>query len=296
MEYLKVKELAKKWGVSERTVRNYCSSNRIEGAKLNGKTWMVPANTKKPYRSNQKKNKNYLLDALKKEKKNAIKGGIYDKLQVDFSYNSNHIEGNKLNYELCKYIYETNSIASKSEALDIDDLLEVINHFSCIDMTIENAKKPLSESFIKSLHRTFKNGSSDTRTDGFRAGEYKKFPNEVAGKETTSPKEVKIYMKSLINEYNTTKEKTLDDILDFHYRFEMIHPFADGNGRVGRLIIFKECLRNNIVPFIIYEDFKAFYYRGLDNWEKNRGYLRDTCTSAQESFKKYLDNYGINYN
>ncbi len=295
MEYLKVKDVAMKWGVSERTVRNYCSSNKISGVKLQGKTWLIPINSKKPQRLNKKGNKNYLLDSLKNEKKSAKAAGLYDKLQVDFSYNSNHMEGNKISFEQCKYLYEQNKLPEQLASLNVDDLLEVVNHFACFDMVVENAKKPLSESFIKKLHKTFKNGSSDSRVEGCKAGDYKKFPNEVGGKPTTDPKEVKIYMKSLLDEYNMIKEKTLDDILDFHYKFEKIHPFSDGNGRVGRLIIFKECLRNNILPFIIYEDFKAFYYMGLDTWENKRGYLRDTCKSAQESFKNYLDYYGVYY-
>ena len=177
-----------------------------------------------------------------------------------------------------------------------DDIVETANHFQCINMVIEQANYPISESFIKQLHFTLKNGTSDSRKNWFAVGDYKKIPNEVGGKETCPPEQVGEKIAALLKAYNQTKEKTLDDLLDFHYQFECIHPFQDGNGRVGRLLLFKECLRNNIVPFIIDENLKLFYYRGLHQWRTERGYLRDTCLTAQDRFKQYLDYFRIPYN
>ena len=180
-------------------------------------------------------------------------------------------------------------------AVKVDDVVETANHFKCIDMVIDSAAHVLSEAFIKQLHATLKSGMSNSRQDWFAVGDYKKLPNEVGGMDTAQPEEVASQMKKLLSEYNANKEKSFDDLLDFHYRFERIHPFQDGNGRVGRLVLFKECLRNNIVPFIIDEDTKLYYYRGLKEWERERGYLRDTCLAAQDKFKKYLDYFRIPY-
>ena len=174
-------------------------------------------------------------------------------------------------------------------------MVETANHFKCIDMIIDSANHLLSEAFIKQLHAVLKSGSTDSRLDWFAVGEYKRLPNEVGGMDTTAPENVGAEMKKLLAEYNAIKNKTFDDLLDFHYRFERIHPFQDGNGRVGRLLLFKECLRNNIVPFIIEDDIKMFYYRGLKEWPTERGYLRDTCLSAQDKFKKYLDYFRVPY-
>ncbi len=295
MRYIKVGELAKKWGLSERTVRNYCANNRLDGAKLIGKTWMIPEDVNKPDRINKKRNSNELLSTFIKEKKNGKKGGIYHKVQIDFTYNSNHIEGSCLSKEQTRYIYETNTIGLSEASVNVDDIVETANHFRCIDLVIENANKQLSEGFIKSIHLCLKNGSSDSRDERFVVGEYKKLPNEVGGEKTTLPEDVKSEIRDLIKKYNSIKGKTFDDILDFHYKFEKIHPFSDGNGRVGRLIMFKECLKNNIVPFIIDDDLKLFYYRGLKNWKKERGYLRDICLNAQDKFKGDLDYFRIEY-
>ncbi len=299
LEYLKVSKVAEKWGISERTVRNYCANNRVEGAVLIGKIWHIPKNAKKPSRANQKKNTNYLLNTLLREKKSALKGGIYHKIQIEFTYNSNHIEGSTLSHDQTKYIYETRLVGAGT-SINVDDVVETANHFRCIDMVIENANYRLSEAFIKKLHFMLKNGTSDARKDWFAVGEYKKLPNEVGGKETEKPEDVSLAIKNLL-EYYHQKEghkkvpKTLDDLLDFHYQFERIHPFQDGNGRVGRLILLKECLKYNIVPFIIDEELKLFYYRGLDQWEYEKGYLRDTCLTAQDKFKGYLDYFRIPY-
>lgn len=236
-----------------------------------------------------------LLEILADEKKTQRKGGIYHKIQVDMTYNSNHIEGSRLTHDQTRYIYETNTIGFENGAVNVDDIMETVNHFRCIDIVIENAEKNLSEKLIKDLHKTLKNGTADNRRDWFTVGEYKKLPNEAGGLETTSPEEVANTMNDLLNRYNSRSIHTLDDIIAFHYEFERIHPFQDGNGRIGRLIMFKECLKNNIVPFILSEDLKLFYYRGLKEWRSERGYLTDTILTAQDRFKAYLDYFKINY-
>ena len=296
MRYLSVTEIAKKWELSERSVRNYCSKGRVNGAFLTGKTWNIPENAKKPERTNKRKEKSVtLLDILRDQKASKYPGGIYHKTQIDLTYNSNHIEGSRLTHDQTRYIFETNTIVVENEVLNVDDVIETVNHFRCIDMIIENAKTALTEKFIKELHLILKNGTSDSRKDWFAVGDYKKFPNEVGGMGTTLPKEVADKMKELLAEYNTEEEKTFEDILDFHVKFERIHPFQDGNGRVGRLIMFKECLKYNIVPFIIDDDLKMFYYRGLKEWNNEKGYLTDTCLRAQDKYKAYLDYFKIHY-
>jgi Fic family protein len=296
MRYFSVCEIAKKWSVSERSVRNYCAKGRVNGAFLTGKTWNIPENAEKPERSNKRKElQKTLLDILQEEKKNRYSGGIYHKTQIDLTYNSNHIEGSRLTHEQTRYIFETNTIGMENEVLNVDDVVETANHFRCIDMIIDNAKTTLSERFIKELHLILKNGTSDSRKDWFAVGDYKKLPNEVGGLDTVLPEDVAAQMKVLLSEYNAKEEKTLEDILDFHVRFEKIHPFQDGNGRVGRLIMFKECLKYNIVPFIIEDNLKMFYYRGLKEWSKEKGYLQDTCLTAQDRYKTSLDYFRIPY-
>ncbi|MBQ3417324.1 MAG: Fic family protein [Ruminococcus sp.] len=295
MKYISVAQAAKLWGISERSVRNYCAQGRIPDAFLTGKTWSIPETATKPDRVNKnKEDKRDLLSVLKAEKASKIHGGIYHKIQIDLTYNSNHIEGSQLTHDQTRYIFETNTIGI-TESVKVDDIVETANHFKCIDMIIDSASYALSESFIKQLHLVLKSGTTDSRLDWFAVGDYKKIPNEVGGKDTVAPEDVAKEMKKLIAEYNRTKEKSFDDLLDFHYRFESIHPFQDGNGRVGRLILFKECMRNGIVPFIITDDLKMFYYRGLKNWKDERGYLRDTCLTAQDRFKAVLDYFMIPY-
>ena len=295
MRYLSVSEIAKKWNISERSVRNYCAQGRIDGAFLTGKTWNIPEDANKPERSNMRKKQLTLLDVLQEEKTNQYSGGIYHKTQIDMTYNSNHMEGSRLTHDQTRYIFETNTIGVENEVLNVDDVIETVNHFCCIDMIIDHAKSALTEKFIKELHRTLKSGTSDSRKDWFAVGDYKKLPNEVGGMETVQPEEVAKKMKALLREYNAKSEKNFDDILDFHVKFERIHPFQDGNGRVGRLIMFKECLKYHIVPFIIEEDFKLFYYRGLKEWDNEKGYLTDTCLAAQDKYKTYLDYFRIEY-
>lgn len=296
MNYLSVAETAKKWNISERSVRNYCAQERIPGAVLIGKTWHIPENAEKPARSNGKKTPvKTLLSILQEEKRTKYAGSIYHKTQIDLTYNSNHIEGSRLTHDQTRYIFETNTIGVENEVLNVDDVIETSNHFRCIDLIIDHAASTLSEHFIKKLHHILKTSTSDSRKDWFTVGEYKRLPNEVGGMQTSLPEEVADKMKSLLSDYNAVPKKTLDDILDFHVRFERIHPFQDGNGRVGRLIMFKECLKYNIVPFIIEENLKLFYYRGLKEWYNEKGYLTDTCLTAQDKYKAYLDYFRIPY-
>lgn len=296
MRYLSVIEIAKKWNISERSVRNYCAHGRVQGAFLTGKTWNIPENAEKPERSNKKKGHTLtFLDILREQKEGKYSGGIYHRTQIDLTYNSNHMEGSRLTRNQTRYIFETNTVGVENEVLNVDDVIETVNHFRCIDLVIDHADDILSEKFIKELHLTLKNGTSDSRKDWFAVGKYKKIPNEVGGMDTALPEEVADKMKTLLKEYNVIKEKTLEDILDFHVKFERIHPFQDGNGRVGRLIMFKESLKHNIVPFIIEDNLQLFYYRGLKEWDNEKGYLTDTCLTAQDKYKTYLNYFRIAY-
>ena len=296
MNYLSVADVAKKWNISERSVRNYCSKGRIEGAFLTGKTWNIPENAKKPERMNKRKEKpKTLLAILQEEKASKYSGGIYHKTQIDLTYNSNHMEGSRLTHDQTRFIFETNTIGIENEVVNVDDIIETTNHFRCIEMIIDHVKMELNEKFIKELHFILKSGTSDSKKDWFSVGDYKKFPNEVGNMKTPLPEEVDHLMKDLLKEYTSKKEKTFEDILDFHVQFERIHPFQDGNGRIGRLIMFKECLKYNIVPFIIEDNLKIFYYRGLKEWNNERGYLVDTCLAAQDRYKSCLDYFRINY-
>ena len=296
MRYLSVTEIAKKWEVSERSVRNYCAQGRVNGAFITSKIWNIPENAEKPERINKRKEvKITLLDILKEQKANKYSGGIYHKTQIDLTYHSNHMEGSRLTHDQTRYIFETNTIGVEKEVLNVDDVIETVNHFHCIDIIIDSARAVLTEKFIKDLHFILKNGTSDSRKDWFAVGDYKKLPNEVGGMDTTIPEEVADKMKTLLMEYNAKDAKTFEDILDLHVKFERIHPFQEGNGRIGRLIMFKECLKNNIVPFIVDDNLKMFYYRGLKEWDNEKGYLTDTCLTAQDKYKAYLDYFRIVY-
>lgn len=296
MKYLSVVEIAKKWKISERSVRNYCAQGRVQGAFLTGKTWNIPENALKPGRILKESQRRItLLDVMKRELESKLPGGIYHKVQIDLTFNSNHMEGSKLTHDQTRYIFETNTIGITKEVVNVDDVVETANHFKCIDRMIEEANHILSEKFLKELHLVLKNGTSDSRKDWFAVGEYKRNANEVGGNATTAPENVSKEMKALLFAYNQKKQITLEDLLEFHVRFECIHPFQDGNGRIGRLILFKECLRHNIVPFIITEQTKLYYYQGLKEWNQERGYLRDTCLMAQDQFKLVLDYFKIPY-
>ena len=294
MEFVSVAEIARRWGVSERTVRNYCASGRIAGAFLTGKTWSIPANATRPERINKAAPRS-LLEHLQAEKAARLSGGIYHRVQIDLTYNSNHMEGSRLTHDQTRFIFETNTVGISEEAVNVDDIIEASNHFRCIDWIIDNAKHPLNEKSIKHLHAMLKSGTSDSRKKWFAVGEYKRLPNEVGGRMTTAPERVAEELAALLTEYNASPAKTLEELIEFHVRFERIHPFQDGNGRIGRLILFKECLRWGIVPFIIEDDLKMFYYRGLSEWDDLRGYLMDTCLTAQDRFKKTLDDFRIKY-
>ena len=296
-KFITVKEAANKWNVSERSVRNYCVLGRVPDAVFENGCWLIPEIAKKPTRLNEKENKNHLLERLREEKKHQISGGIYHKLQIDLTYNSNHIEGSELTHDQTRYIFETRTIGleSTNTSVKVDDVIETINHFSAIDRVIDFANYELSESFIKELHKILKTGTSDSRLSWFAIGEYKKRANEVGGLATTSPQQVNDEMKKLISDYNQKDKHSFEEIVEFHVKFERIHPFQDGNGRVGRLIILKECLKNNIVPFVILDNKKMFYYRGLKNWNQERGWLLDTCLDGQDTVKAYLDYFGIVY-
>lgn len=294
MNYISVSEFAKKWNVPERTVRNYCATGKIKGAFLTGKTWNIPSDTTLPGQGNKRKfSRNPLLNHLKEQKDMRLKGGIYHRTQIDLTYNSNRIEGSKLTHDQTRYIFETNTIGVSTESVNVDDIIETTSHFRCIDLIIDKANAKLTESFIKELHFLLKSGTSDSRKDWFNVGEYKKLPNEVGGNETCPPKEVAARIKELLSNYHRGERKTFEDIIDFHYQFEIIHPFQYGNGRVGRLIMFKECLANNIIPFIIDEDIKLFYYRGLQEWPRVKDYLLDTCLTAQDNYKAILEYFEI---
>lgn len=294
MQYNSVPEMAKKWQISERSVRNYCAQGRIAGVVREGRTWRIPVEAEKPERIN-KQSQRTLLDILREEKASRYSGGIYHKTQIELTYNSNHMEGSRLTHEQTRYIFETNTLGVENEVVNVDDVIETANHFRCIDVIIDKAKAVLSEKLMKELHRILKTGTSDARKDWFAVGAYKRLPNEVGGRDTALPEEVGEKMQALLVRYNSKKQKTFEDILDFHVQFERIHPFQDGNGRVGRLIMFKECLKYNIVPFIIEDSLKLFYYRGLKEWDKEKGYLTDTCLAAQDRYKAYLDYFRIGY-
>jgi len=237
-----------------------------------------------------------LLDVLREQKAMKMKGGIYHKTQIDLTYNSNHIEGSRLTHEQTRYIFETNTIGvTADETVNVNDVVETVNHFRCIDLIIDRAEETLSEELMKTLHGILKSGTSDSRKEWFAIGDYKRLPNEVGGERTCEPELVHDSMQRLLAEYNSQPYHTLEDILDLHVRFEKIHPFQDGNGRVGRLVMFKECLRSGIVPFIITDELKMFYYRGLREWGHIDGYLTDTCLTAQDQYKAALDYFRIKY-
>lgn len=297
MGFLSAAEVAKVWGVSERSVRNYCAQGRVPGAFLTGKTWSIPSDAAKPTRSNSKEHSaSPLLARLLEEKASRIKGGIYHKVQVELTYNSNHIEGSRLSLDQTRLIFETAIVDVQGEPMRVDDIVETQNHFRAIDYVIDHAQDPVSEGMIKELHRILKAGTTDSAKDWFAVGEYKRLPNEVGGRKTALPEDVSKEVKALLGAYGPRSKHSLEAIIDFHVGFERIHPFQDGNGRVGRLIMFKECLANGVVPFIIADDMKASYYRGLSEWDHEKGFLTGTCLTAQDRFKAELDYFRIPFN
>ena len=291
MKYISTAEFADKHGISERTARNYCNGGKIDGAFLTGKTWNIPHDAALPARKISARRESALLTTLREQKSMGLKGGIYHKLQIALTYNSNHMEGSRLTEDQTRLIFETRTVSG--DCIPVDDVQETSNHFRCVDMVIDCATQHMSEKLILTLHGMLKSGTSDALKSWFAVGAYKLLENEVGGRDTTPPHEVAREVKRLIRDYNKIKNKQLDDILDFHHRFECIHPFQDGNGRIGRLLMLKECLAHGIVPFIITDALKGFYYRGLQHWPAIPGYLRDTCLTAQDSFKDWLVKFRI---
>lgn len=293
-DYISVREWAELNGVSERTARNYCAKGKLEGAYLVGKTWNIPKDAEVSKRGSMEK-KSPLLSILQEQMTGKVKGGIYHRIQIDLTYNSNHIEGSRLTHDQTRYIFETNTIGVTDESVNVDDIIETTNHFRAIDFILTETSGKLTEFFIKHIHFLLKSGTSDERKSWFNVGDYKRLPNEVGGNDTVAPEDVHKAVKTLLREYNNKSKPSLEEIIDFHQRFEAIHPFQDGNGRVGRLIMFRECLRHGYVPFIITDELKMFYYRGLRSWPSVKGYLMDTCLSAQDDFKLLLNKFRIPY-
>lgn len=284
-----IQEAALQWGIGERQVRTLCENGRIPGAKKQDGMWLIPADAVKPTRKSRKPDG--LLTRLQAERKHKTHGGIYHRVQVDMTYNSNHIEGSKLTKDQTRFIYETKTIGLEENAvIPVNDIVETVNHFRCMDFIIDTAGKELTQPYIKRLHALLKSGTEDS----FAVGDYKKFPNEVGDHVTTPPENVSAEMARLLTKYKE-QEKTLETLVSFHADFESIHPFQDGNGRVGRLILFKECLHYGIVPFIITDELRLYYYRGLSRWKDEKGFLMDTCLTAQDAMKKYLDYFRIPY-
>ena len=290
-----VSQFAEQFGLSERTVRNYCKAGKLPGAILVGKVWSIPDDAMPPAKGKSKR-VSPLLKALREEKESRLRGGIYHRTMIDMTYSSNHIEGSKLTHEMTRMIFETHTLGVEAgQTINVDDILETVNHFRCMDFIIDHAEERLSEPMIRLLHRMLKTGTSDAEKDWFRIGEYKLLANEVGGISTSDPKDVGRDMRELLRDYRSIKEVRVEDIIAFHQRFECIHPFQDGNGRVGRLIMFKECLGHGIVPFIITDELRLFYYRGLREWDNTHGYLLDTCLTAQDFYKNMMDYFRIKY-
>ena len=293
MGVLSAAEIAELWGVSERSVRNYCAQGRVPGAFLTGKTWNIPSDATKPARSNARMSgESSLLARLREEKAAKTKGGIYHKVQVELTYNSNHIEGSKLTEDQTRLIFETNTI-DVGDGIPVDDILETVHHFRAIDYMIDVAEEELTEEIIKHLHYILKHDTTVSQLSWFAVGDYKKRANMVGGRETAKPNDVPKRMREMLYDYNEKATVTVNDIIALHAEFEYIHPFQDGNGRVGRLVALKECLHHGIIPFIIEDSKKHFYYRGLSEWRNEKGWLTDTCLDGQDTFIRLMDSLDI---
>ena len=276
-------------GISSRTVAKIGRGEKIAAHVLAKIAAYLSCTPEELYRSISD---NLLLQTLRDEKSIRMPGGLYHELQVRMTYNSNHIEGSKLSEDQTRMIFETNTV-DVGEGIPVDDIIETVNHFRAIDYVIDHAEEPLTEDIIKELHRILKQSTKDSTLSWFAVGDYKKRANVVGGRETAKPKDVPARMKALLSDYESLDAVSIENVIKFHYNFERIHPFQDGNGRVGRLIALKECLRHSIVPFIIEDSKKMFYYRGLSEWESERGYLTDTCLDGQDTFKKLLSMFDI---
>ena len=293
MEYMSVAEAAQKWGLTPRNVQIHCEKGNIPGVTMQGKSWQIPVDAGRPMRKPRAKGMpRSILEALKSEKRGRISGGLYHRLQIDITYNSNHIEGSRLTHEQTRWIFETKTIGNIGPDVPVDDIVETANHFRAVDIVIESAGAALTEQYIKKLHAQLKGGTSDSRKTWFKVGEYKKLDNVVGEMETCPAKDVHREMSKLLTWWKNA-DKTFENLLDLHVRFEQIHPFQDGNGRVGRLILLKECLKYNITPFVIAENFKQFYYLGLQDWRQGRhARLMDACRTGQDVFILGLRQFG----
>ena len=293
MKYMSVAEAAKKWGLTPRSVQIHCVKGNIPGVNLLGKVWQIPADAARPERKPRMRGlPTSILAALKSEKRGRISGGLYHRLQIDFTYNSNHIEGSRLTHEQTRWIFETKTIGELPGDIPVDDIVETANHFRCIDIVIESAGAALTERYVKGLHYQLKSGTTDSRKEWFAVGDYKRLDNVVGEMETCPAKDVHREMAKLLGWWKDA-EKTFENLLDLHVRFEQIHPFQDGNGRVGRLILLKECLKYGITPFIIADDMRKYYYLGLQEWRAgSRPRLLDTCRTGQDIFIVGLGKFG----
>lgn len=281
--------LAQELGISSRTVAKISRGEKVAGHVIVKIAAFLDCKPEELYRS---VSDNALLQTLRDEKSIRMPGGLYHELQVRMTYNSNHIEGSKLSEDQTRLIFETNTV-DVGEGIPVDDIIETVNHFRAIDYVIDYAEDALTEDVIKHLHRILKQSTRDSALAWFAVGDYKKRANTVGGRETAKPKDVSARMQALLSDYEALETVSIDDIIRFHCEFERIHPFQDGNGRVGRLIALKECLRYNIVPFIIEDSKKMYYYRGLSEWDTEKGYLTDTCLDGQDTFKKLMAMFDI---
>ncbi|MCR5227029.1 MAG: Fic family protein [Eubacterium sp.] len=284
-------ELTKELGLSSRTVAKIAKKEPLSLNTLNKISNYLGVPSELLMREISE---NEILQILRDEKDVRLSGGLYHELQVRMTYNSNHIEGSKLSEDQTRLIFETNTV-DVGDGVSVDDILETVHHFRAIDYVIDIAEEELNEDIIKKLHYILKHDTKDSMLSWFAVGDYKKRANVVGGRKTTKPADVHKAMKALLEEYNTKEKKTIEDIITLHAEFEYIHPFQDGNGRVGRLVALKECLHHNLIPFIIEDSKKAYYYRGLTEWKNEKGWLIDTCLDGQDTFKNLLDLFDIKY-
>lgn len=292
MQFAIIDEIAEKWGITPRQVRSYCAKGRIPGATLAHGEWRIPKDAAKPERKSRRTFPTTVLGVLDAERSSRISGGLYHRLQIDFTYNSNHIEGSRLTHEQTRWIFETKTIGEVGSDVPVDDIVETANHFRAIDSVISTAKAALTEAYVKRLHEILKSGTTDSRKEWFAVGDYKRLDNVVGEMDTCPAKNVRREMTKLLDWWKSAA-KSFENLLDLHVRFEQIHPFQDGNGRVGRLILLKECLKHGITPFIIADDMRKFYYLGLQEWRQGRRMrLLDTCRAAQDIFIAGLRKFG----
>ncbi|MBR1921904.1 MAG: Fic family protein [Kiritimatiellae bacterium] len=293
MKYITAKEAAKKWGLTPRSVQLHCEKGNVPGVNLLGKSWQIPESAPRPERKPRMKGlPSSVLALLKAEKRGRISGGLYHRLQIDLAYNSNHIEGSRLTHEQTRWIFETKTIGEIASDVPVDDIIEAANHFRAVDIVIESAGAALTERYVKDLHRQLKSGTTDSRKEWFAVGDYKRLDNVVGDMETCPAKDVPREMARLLAWWKAA-DKSLGNLVDLHVRFEQIHPFQDGNGRVGRLILLKECLKYGITPFVIAENFKQFYYMGLQDWRRgSHARLIETCRAGQDVFILGLRQFG----